>query len=189
MPKDWGEGWENVFFNVTCENQLRADERIKIMKDLPFKHKGIMTAPLLGEISIKEYLSEGQIEQVICGGENYAGARLCKYEWVKKLRDDCVATNVTFAFIGTGNKFEKDGRLISLNNNREQMKLAYSYGLSYQGKSIKFKLTDRLGLPIDEESYAPQFKCKCLDCGSRPVCNGCENCGRCDGEFLTAEEI
>ncbi len=189
LPKDWGEGWENVFFNVTCENQLRADERIKIMKDLPFKHKGIMTAPLLGEISIKEYLSEGQIEQVICGGENYAGARLCKYEWVKKLRDDCVATNVTFAFIGTGNKFEKDGRLISLNNNREQMKLAYSYGLSYQGKSIKFKLTDRLGLPIDEESYAPQFKCKCLDCGSRPVCNGCENCGRCDGEFLTAEEI
>lgn len=189
LPKDWGEGWENVFFNVTCENQLRADERIKIMKDLPFKHKGIMTAPLLGEISIKEYLSEGQIEQVICGGENYAGARLCKYEWVKKLRDDCVATNVTFAFIGTGNKFEKDGRLISLNNNREQMKLAYSYGLSYQGKSMKFKLTDRLGLPIDEESYAPQFKCKCLDCGSRPVCNGCENCGRCDGEFLTAEEI
>ena len=189
LPKDWGEGWENVFFNVTCENQLRADERIKIMKDLPFKHKGIMTAPLLGEISIKEYLSEGQIEQVICGGENYAGARLCKYEWVKKLRDDCVATNVTFAFIGTGNKFEKDGRLISLNNNREQMKLAYSYGLSYQGKSIKFKLTDRLGLPIDEESYAPQFKCKCLDCGSRPVCNGFENCGRCDGEFLTAEEI
>ena len=187
LPKDWGEGWENVFFNVTCENQLRADERIKIMKDLPFKHKGIMTAPLLGEISIKEYLSEGQIEQVICGGENYAGARLCKYEWVKKLRDDCVATNVTFAFIGTGNKFEKDGRLISLNNNREQMKLAYSYGLSYQGKSIKFKLTDRLGLPIDEESYAPQFKCKCLDCGSRPVCNGCENCGRCDCEFLTAE--
>ncbi len=189
LPKDWGEGWENVFFNVTCENQLRADERIKIMKDLPFKHKGIMTAPLLGEISIKEYLSEGQIEQVICGGENYAGARLCKYEWVKKLRDDCVATNVTFAFIGTGNKFEKDGRLISLNNNREQMKLAYSYGLSYQGKPIKFKLTDRSGLPIDEESYAPQFKCKCLDCGSRPVCNGCENCGRCDGEFLTAEEI
>ena len=23
LPYDWGEGWENVFFNVTCENQRR----------------------------------------------------------------------------------------------------------------------------------------------------------------------
>lgn len=28
LPSDWGDGWENVFFNVTCENQRRADERI-----------------------------------------------------------------------------------------------------------------------------------------------------------------
>ncbi len=46
LPKDWGAGWENIFFNVTCENQRRADERIPILLDLPFKHKGIMCAPL-----------------------------------------------------------------------------------------------------------------------------------------------
>lgn len=25
LPKNWGGGWENVFFNVTAENQARAD--------------------------------------------------------------------------------------------------------------------------------------------------------------------
>ena len=25
LPNDWGDGWENVFFNVTCENQKRAE--------------------------------------------------------------------------------------------------------------------------------------------------------------------
>ena len=64
LPKDWGEGLENVFFNVTCENQRRADERIPILHALPFKHKGVMTAPLIGAITIDKYLQEGQIEQL-----------------------------------------------------------------------------------------------------------------------------
>ena len=29
LPKNWGDGWENVFLHVTCENQKRADERLK----------------------------------------------------------------------------------------------------------------------------------------------------------------
>ncbi len=85
LPYDWGEGWDNIFFNVTCENQQRADERIPILFELPFKHKGIMTAPLIGPVDIEKYLAAGQIEQVICGGENYDGSRLCRYEWVKLL--------------------------------------------------------------------------------------------------------
>ena len=68
LPNDWGDGWENVFFNVTCENQKRADERLPILMDLPFKHKGIMCAPFIGPLSIEKYLNGGQIEQVICGG-------------------------------------------------------------------------------------------------------------------------
>jgi protein gp37 len=69
LPYDWGDGWENVFFNVSCENQKRADERISILLDLPFKHKGIMCAPFIGEVSIKKYLPFGQIEQVLCDGK------------------------------------------------------------------------------------------------------------------------
>ena len=32
-----------------------------------------MTAPLIGPVDIGKYLAKGQIEQVICGGENYDG--------------------------------------------------------------------------------------------------------------------
>ena len=48
LPKGWGRGWENVMLNVTCENQRRADERIPILLDLPFRHKGVMCAPFFG---------------------------------------------------------------------------------------------------------------------------------------------
>ena len=58
LPSDWGDWWENIIINVTAENQKRADERIPILLDLPFKHKGIMCAPLLSEIHIEQYLSE-----------------------------------------------------------------------------------------------------------------------------------
>lgn len=54
LPENWGLGWENVFFNVTCENQTRADERIPIIFSLPFKHKGIVAAPFIGPVSLKK---------------------------------------------------------------------------------------------------------------------------------------
>ena len=68
LPYDWGDGWENIFLNVTAENQLRADERIPFLLELPFKHKGIMCAPFIGRVSLRKYLSSGQIEQVLCDG-------------------------------------------------------------------------------------------------------------------------
>ena len=39
-----------------------------------------MCAPFIGQVSIRQYLASGQIEQVICDGENYDGARPCHYE-------------------------------------------------------------------------------------------------------------
>ena len=110
LPENWGAGWDNVMLNVTCENQVRADERIPLLKELPFKHKGIMCAPLIGAVSIEKYLGDGVIEQVICGGENYDGARPCHFEWVQALRAECVRHTVTFCFIETGSVFIKDGR-------------------------------------------------------------------------------
>ena len=95
LPEHWGKGWENIMLNVTCENQRRADERIPILLSLPFKHKGIMCAPFIGPVSIEKYLGAGQIEQVICGGENYDGARPCSFDWVKNLRSECMAYDIT----------------------------------------------------------------------------------------------
>lgn len=180
LPKDWDDGWDNVMFNVTCENQCRADERIPILKELPFKHKGIMCAPFIGAVSIEKYLGDGVIEQVICGGENYDGARPCSFDWVKSLRAECVAHNITFCFIETGTVFIKDGKRYRIPKKQIQSEMAYKSGMNYEGKPIDWKLTDPIGRLIPKENlYVPHYRSNCEQCGSRLICNGCSDCGKC----------
>ena len=180
LPSDWGEGWENIFFNVTCENQKRADERMPILLDLPFKHKGVSCTPLIGPVSLEKYLPGGQIERVICGGENYGGRRPCNFDWVKSLRAECVSENITFCFIETGTVFIKDGKKYILNGKRLQTTQAFKSGMNYEGKPIHFDLTDSLGQPIPEEYlYVPHYRSYCEECAMKLVCNGCSDCGKC----------
>lgn len=110
IPDDWGEGYENVTICSTCENQETADYRLPIYLSLPIKHKQIVCSPLLGEMDITPYL-DGQIEQVTVGGESGPKARLCRYEWVLSLREQCKKRRVSFWFQQTGANFEKDGRV------------------------------------------------------------------------------
>lgn len=183
LPPDWGDGWENVFFNVTCENQARADERIPILFRLPFKHKGIMVAPFIGAVSIARYLPAGQIEQVLAGGENYDGARPLRHEWVKALRDECAAANVTFCFVETGTNFIKDGKTYHMPDKALQSRMAFKSGLGFKGKAIDFKLTfPQPSLFAAAEGYKPFFGKRCAECGRRMCCNGCSRCGACGGE-------
>jgi len=180
LPKDWGDGWDNIFFNVTAENQRRADERIPILLELPFKHKGVMCAPFIGQVSIRKYLETGQIEQVLCDGENYDGARPCHYDWVKLLRQECVDNNVTFVFCGTGRRFVKDGKLYKLEGNIQSQQARKS-GTSFRGKPIHFDLYDSLGYPVrDDDRYKPLLRERCETCGMQMCCNGCSNCGKCE---------
>ena len=125
LPEGWGDGWDNILLNVTCENQNRADERIPLLLDLPFKHKGVYCAPLLGPVSLGKYLDSGQIEQIACGGENYGGSRPCDFEWVKTLREECVSRNITFCFMETGTTFIKDGKKYRINSKQMQNTQAF----------------------------------------------------------------
>lgn len=180
LPTDWGDGWDNVFFNATCENQKRADERMPLLLELPFKYKGVMTAPLIGHVEISNYLATGQIEQVISGGENYDGARPCNFDWVKSLSAQCRRYDVKFCFIETGSTFIKDNRIYRLPNKRIQSEMALKAGVNHAGNDLHFNLCDPLGFPIEDEYlYKPRFIESCHNCGSRPICNGCSNCGKC----------
>jgi protein gp37 len=180
LPKDWENGWENVMLNVTCENQRRADERIPILLELPFVHKGIMCAPFIGPVTIEKYLQKNQLEQVICGGENYDGARPCDFDWVKRLQKECVAHDLTFCFIETGTHFIKDGKHYHMPKKALQSQMAHKSGMNYQGRPIRWHLTNPLGLEIQEsELYKPHYRDNCKNCGSRLICNGCSDCGAC----------
>ncbi|MDE6287944.1 MAG: phage Gp37/Gp68 family protein [Muribaculaceae bacterium] len=180
LPPDWGAGWDNVWLNVSCENQVRADERLPILLRLPFKHKGFMAAPLIGALEVRDYLASGLIEQVIAGGENYDGSRPCDFDWVKSLSEQCRLHDVRFCFIETGTKFIKDGRLYHLPDKRIQSEMALKAGVNHEGHPPVFKLHDPLGFEIDDENlYKPRYMDNCLKCGSRMICNGCSNCGKC----------
>ena len=182
LPEDWGDGWENIFLNVTCETQRRADERLPLLLELPFKHKGVYCAPLLEAITIGKYLDSGQIEQVACGGENYGGARPCDFDWIKALREECASRDITFCFMETGTTFIKDGREYKIESKRLQNLQAFRSGISYQGRKLHFAFKDSFGNLIPEEDlYMPHWAKKCDTCSFKILCNGCFDCGACSG--------
>ncbi len=180
LPEDWGDGWENVFFNVTCENQRRTDERMPLLLSLPFKHKGVMCAPLIGPVDLTPYLVDQQIEQVACGGENYDGARPCHFDWVKDLSASCKKHNVTFAFIETGTIFVKDGKGYRLPGKRLQSLMAHKANVNHRGRKPTYHLTDPMGFTIAQSDlYTPIYRSHCKSCASILICNGCGNCTTC----------
>lgn len=180
LPDDWGHGYDNVMISVTCENQRRADERLPALLDLPAAHKGFMAAPFIGAIDARRYLASGQIEEVLCGGENYNGARPCHYEWVRMLSEQCALHDVTFNFIETGTVFVKDGRRYHIPSKRVQSQQAFRSGLSHYNGRPRFKLAPAQSSLFGQADFVPFFRSHCASCGSRLTCNGCSNCGNCD---------
>nr|WP_238988827.1 hypothetical protein [Calorimonas adulescens] len=93
---------------------------------------------------------------------------------------ECEAYNVTFCFIETGTHFIKDGKHYHIPKKIVQSRMAYKSGMNYQGKPMEFKLTDGWGYPIPAENlYVSHYRQNCPTCGSKLICNGCSDCGRC----------
>ena len=128
-----------------------------LLLELPFKHKGVMCAPFIGPVTLEKYLDDGQVEQVICGGENYDGARPCHFDWVIK-----------------------DGKRYRIPIKQVQSEMALKAGLNHPGKPVRFHLTDHFGLEIPEcERYVPHYRPHCEKCSGKLTCNGCGDCGKC----------
>lgn len=161
LPDDWGDGWRHVSLCFTAENQRAADERLPILLSLPFHEKNVMCAPMIGEISLEKYLSDGLIKKVLVDGENYDGERPLYYEWVKRLYDECAAHGVDFDFVGTGNYFVKDGK-------------TYRIPKAYQRV-----MAVRSGLQLPAVDSDVPVQPRCRTCKRNASCGGCKRCGRC----------
>lgn len=109
LPKDWGDGWDNVTIAVSCENQEMADERVRFLMAMPAKHRYIFLSPILEYIDLNKLLAYGLIERVCVGGESYSGARLCDFTWVEQIYIDCMKNNTEFNFHQSGSNFLCDG--------------------------------------------------------------------------------
>lgn len=186
LPTDWGEGYENVFMNVTCENQDMFDKRWPIFAQIPAKHKGLCLAPLLSDIDITPALKSQQIEEISVGGENYDNPRPCDYDWVKHISDQCYDAKINFHWYETGTNLIRDGFSYRIPNKHYQAVLAGLAHLNQIWYEIDFKLYDENGNLIPKEDYyVRQFNTKsCTNCGNQNMCNGCSQCGKC-GKNLT----
>jgi len=110
----------NVWLGVSVEDQARADERVQLLLQTPAAVRWISAEPLLGPLSIAEYLrvdgchtfADGQSFPVLCvacggkgsprldwvvvGGESGPGARQFDIAWARSLRDQCKAAGVPY---------------------------------------------------------------------------------------------
>ncbi|NLK94498.1 MAG: DUF5131 family protein [Clostridiales bacterium] len=113
LPNDFKDNFDNLIVGCTIENQKRADERLKIFKELPIKHKIITIQPMLEAIDISKYL-DGNIELVVVGGESGKNVRPLNYDWVLDIRNQCMKANVSFEFRQVGSNFIKDGKTYNI---------------------------------------------------------------------------
>jgi len=127
----------NVWLGVSCEDQRRADERIPLLLQTPAAVRFLSCEPLLGPIDLAPYFharptndindhaAVRPIRWVIVGGES-AGPperRLVEHidgelhprptykglDWVRSLRDQCIAAGVAFFFKQWGGPTPKAG--------------------------------------------------------------------------------
>lgn len=87
---------DNIWLGVSVEDQQRADERIPLLTNTPAALRFISCEPLLGPVSLRRF--QRKIGWVIAGCESGPGARPMDLEWVRSLRDQCVAAGVPFFF-------------------------------------------------------------------------------------------
>lgn len=119
VPEDWGEGWDNVVIAVSAENQAMADKRLPLLLEAKVRHRVVFVSPILEYVSLGKYLQSGLIEQVSVGGESYARARVCDFDWVRRIFADCQKYGVPFDFHQTGSNFRKDGRVYHIKHRDE----------------------------------------------------------------------
>ncbi len=130
-PDDWGDGWDNVYIGCTVENQKRAEMRLPIFLELPIKHKFIICEPLLEKLNLRDFLNDG-IEEIIAGGESGVDVRVCDYDWIVDLREQCKEKNISFTFKQTGAYFRKNGKVYNIKRPYQHSQ-AVKAGLNFDG--------------------------------------------------------
>jgi len=58
---------------------------------------------------------DGGVDHVTVGGETGQEARVCDYDWVSRIRGQCVSAGITFWFKNTGSFFRQDGAVRKVN--------------------------------------------------------------------------
>jgi protein gp37 len=85
---------EHIWFGVSLES-AKLERRVHVLRIIPAKVRFLSVEPLLGPLGA---LDLSGIHWVIVGGESGPGARPMHPDWVREIRDQCIAQNVPFFF-------------------------------------------------------------------------------------------
>ena len=131
VVRQFGGSLPNVIIMTTVEDQKQADIRIPLLLQIPAAKRALSVEPMLGPVNLTNIiwgdptykglgtLSIGfdcrhenhndtpfngkKIDWVVCGGESGKDARPVHPDWVRFLRDQCIAAEVEFMFKSWGN--------------------------------------------------------------------------------------
>ena len=108
LPKDWGDGYKNVWLGVSVEDQLYADIRVPYLLQIPAYRRFLSMEPLIGPIDLvrchstrvklNNWPAPTRVDWVIVGGESGPGYRQINSDWACSIRDQCKAAGVPFFF-------------------------------------------------------------------------------------------
>jgi protein gp37 len=99
---DWPR---NVWMGVSIENR-RFVHRADVLRQVPSVVRFISAEPLLGPL---EGLDLDGIDWLIAGGESGYRHRPVRVEWLRDLRDSCVAHGIRFFFKQWGGRHSRAG--------------------------------------------------------------------------------
>jgi len=107
LRKRYGEnrGQVHMWFGVSIEDGTKLS-RLRHLQQAPAGIRFLSIEPLIGRIG---RLDLSGIDWVIVGGESGPGARYMDPNWVREVRDQCVAAGVAFFFKQWGGLRPKSG--------------------------------------------------------------------------------
>lgn len=102
---DWllnGVPRANVWIGTSVEDQTRADERIRLLLQIPAKVRFLSCEPLIGPVNVASWgwrntpENAPRVNWVICGGESGREARTMEEGWARDLLRQCKEGEVPF---------------------------------------------------------------------------------------------
>ena len=108
LPRNWNEGWNNVWLGVSIEN---AGSRWKTyaLAEIPSIVRFISYEPALTFVDFSVVLETGAYHWLISGGESGPNARQSNPEWFAGVRDQCAKFGVAYFHKQNGGSMKING--------------------------------------------------------------------------------
>lgn len=92
LPADWSNGYRNVWLGITAEDQIRFDQRWRILQRIPAALRFVSYEPAIGALRLPK---NGTLpDWLISGGESGGGARPMNPQWARDIISDCQCNGV-----------------------------------------------------------------------------------------------